>query len=154
MSTQETGLILSALPQTKKDLDIYCEQVKELTLSGEIDIVDVAKKINIMGRVVEYFEKDKSIQESLLNEAEKYGKGERTDLHIREVGVKYDFHSCNHSTYNRLYEEKKQIEARLKEIEATLKVRDVSEIDTETGEIIEATKAVKSSTTKCIILIK
>ena len=156
MTTQQQMAVsaMSELPANKAELQDYCSIVKSAALSGNDDIIEVAKKVNIMGRIVDFFEKDPDIQSTLLSEAEKYGKGERNDLQIKEVGTKYDFLSCGHSKYNRLYEKKKQIEAEMKEIEATLKLRDITEVDTDTGELIESKKATKTSTTKVIITIK
>lgn len=145
---------MSSLPATKAELTDYCDIIKSAMVNGELDVIDIAKKVNMMGRVVDFFEKDNEIQTVLLNEAEKFGKGERTDLQVREVGVKYDFLNCGHSEYNRLYEEKKQIDLKLKAIEAQLKTIDVHGIDFATGEEFNAHKASKSSTTKCIITIK
>jgi hypothetical protein len=144
---------MSEMPTNKQELSTYNDLVREAALSGEIDIIEIAKKINMMGRVVDFFEKDKEIQEALLSESEKYVKSERKDLQVKEVGVKYDYLECGHLTYNRLFEEKKAIEEQMKAIEQTLKVRDISEIDTETGEMFEARKANKSSQTKVIILL-
>lgn len=145
---------MSSLPATKAELTDYCDIIKSAMLNGYADIIDIAKKVNMMGRVVDFFEKDNEIQNVLLNEAEKFGKGERADLQVREVGVKYDFQSCGHSEYNRLIEEKKQLDLKIKSIEAQLKMTDVHGVDVQTGEEFHANKASKSSTTKCIITIK
>ena len=154
LQEQQAVSVISALPATKKELTDYCEIIKSAVLNGDQDIIDIAKKVNMMGRVVDFFEKDNEIQRALLSEAEKYGKGERSDIQVREVGVKYDFASCGHSEYNRLKKEAEKINAKLKSIEAMLKLSDCSGVDTETGEEYNATKAVKSSTTKVVLTIK
>jgi hypothetical protein len=144
---------MSELPQTKQELKDYFDLIKQSFLSGENDIIDIAKKVNMMGRIVDLFEKDSDIQALLINEADKYGKGERTDIQIRETGVKYYYLDCGHAEYNRLLTEKKIIEERLKSIETVLKVQDGFDIDKVTGEEFEYTKAAKSSSTKAIILL-
>ena len=154
LQEQQAVSAISALPATKKELTDYCEIIKSAVLNGEQDIIDIAKKVNMMGRVVDFFEKDNEIQSVLLSEAEKYGKCERSDIQVREVGVKYDFASCGHAEYNRLKQEAEIINAKIKAIEAMLKLSDCSGVDTETGEEYNATKAVKSSTTKVVLTIK
>ena len=153
----QNNLAISAMaemPQTKAELEQYNVLVKSAALSGEMDIIDIAKKINMLGRVVEFFEKDADIQSAILTEAEKYGKGERSDISIRETGVKYSYSECGHAEYNRLLSEKKAIDERLKAIETVLKVQNGFDIDKGTGEEFEYLKAAKSSTTKVVLTIK
>ena len=145
--------VMSELPQTKQELSHYFDLIKQSSLSGENDIIDIAKKVNMMGRIVELFEKDSDIQELLIKEDEKYGKGERTDIQVRETGVKYYYSDCGHATYNRLVEEKKELDTRNKSLEKVMQIQGAHEVDTETGEEFDYTKAAKSSSTKAIILL-
>lgn len=153
-SNQMAISAMSEMPQTKAELVHYNSLIKEATLSGEYDIIDIAKKVNMLGRVVDFFEKDKEIQALLLNEAEKYGKGEREDVQVRETGVKYHYSECGHKEYNRLLDEKKSIEERMKVIEGVLKLESNIAVDKETGEEFEFNKAAKSSSTKVVLTIK
>ena len=54
-------IIGSGLPQNKKEIELYNSNVKDLALSGEVDIIKLARTVNIMKRVVENFEKEPEI---------------------------------------------------------------------------------------------
>lgn len=153
-TTELVHLDLSALPKTRYELNTYFAAVKDIALSGSDDIIAIAQKINIMGRIVELFEKDKDIQDYLLSEADKYAKGERSDIQVKEVGVKYDFSECNHPKLQRLEDQKQALEAEIKAIKETLKIKGATEIDADTGEIYQTNKAARSSTTKVIFTLQ
>lgn len=138
------------LPQSKAEIEVYNANVKTLALSGEVDIIKLARTVNIMKRIVENFEKENDIQSALLNEVEKYGKGELKEVSVRETGTKYYYSECNHAEYNLLLQQKAEIDARLKQIEETMKTGVVDGI---TGEIL-VQQAPKSSTTKVVFTIK
>ena len=152
-----TELMVGAgLPQNKKEIEVYNANVKELALSGEVDIIKLARTVNIMKRIVETFEKEPEIQETLLNEVGKYGKGELSEIQVKEVGVKYDFLNCGLPEYESvlfqietLSERKKQLETYLKSIN-----KPTDFIDPLSGEMIVLQPAVKSSTTKAVFTIK
>jgi hypothetical protein len=145
---------ISEMPQTKAELDNYCDLVKSYAMDGEFNMIEVAEKINIMGRIVDFFEKDSDIQELLINEVEKYHKSELPNFQTKEVGVKYFFDECGHAEYNRLIAEKKELDDKIKAIETQLKAGDINGIDILTGEVFEAKKACKSSKTKVVITFK
>jgi hypothetical protein len=145
---------MSEMPQTKKELENYCDLIKSYALDGEFNIIEVAEKINMMGRIVEFFEKDNEIQSLLLNEVEKYHKSELPHFQIKETGTKYHYDECGHAEYNRLILQKNELDAKIKAIEAQLKAGDINGLDIETGEVYEAKKAQKTSKTKVIITIK
>lgn len=156
MTTQNNMVVsvMSELPTNKKEIESYCDLVRIAVIDGEVDILSTAKKINVMKKIVDFFEKDTEIQSVVLNEVEKYGKGELKEITVREVGVKYDFINCGHETYNRLIQEKQALDIQIKAIEETLKLTGGKAIDIETGEEFEFNKANKSSTTKAVFTIK
>lgn len=145
---------MSELPQNKQELENYCELIKSYAMDGNFNMIEVAEKINVMKRITEFFEKDDEIQDLLLNEVEKYGKGELSNFQVKETGTKYFYSECGHAEYNRLLDEKTALDEKIKAIETQLKAGDITGIDTATGEIFEAKKAVKSSKTKVIITLK
>jgi NADH:ubiquinone oxidoreductase subunit D len=147
-------VIGSGLPTNKAEIAKYNENIKEVVLSGDADIIKMARSVNIMKKIVENFEKEPDIQAVLLTEVQKYGKGELSEIQVKEVGTKYDFSSCGHATYDRLAQQLEEIKSKMKIIEESLKLRDIVEVDPETGEVFEAKKATKQSTTKVVFTIK
>jgi hypothetical protein len=145
---------MSEMPQTKSELEHYCSLIESYALDGNMNVLEVAEKINMMGRIVDFFEKNEAIQYMLLNEVEKFAKGELSNFQVKETGTKYFYSSCGHSEYNRLLDEKKALDEKLKAIEQQLKVGDVNGFDSVTGEVFEAKKAVKQSKSKVIITLK
>lgn len=145
---------MSELPTTKSELTHYCELIESYATDGEMNVIEVARKVNIMGRIVDFFEKNDTIQSMLISEVEKYGKGELSEFQIKETGTKFLYLECGHAEYNRLLEEKKALDERLKAIETQLKAGDITGIDSTTGEVFEAKKATKQSKTKVVITLK
>jgi hypothetical protein len=144
------------LPQNKAEIDIYNANVKDLALSGEVDIIKLSRTVNIMKRIVEFFEKEPEIQDCLLNEVQKYGKGELSEIQVKETGTKYDYLGCNLPEYiqviesiNELTERKKQLETYLKTI-----IKETEFIDPSTAESVILLPAIKTSTTKVVFTIK
>lgn len=144
----------SGLPTNKAEIAAYNANIKDFILSGNAEIIKVARQVNIMKKIVKNFEKEPEIQDVLLTEVQKYGKGELSEIQVKEVGTKYDFSSCGHATYNRLAAQLEDIKSKMKIIEESLKLRDIVEVDPETGEVFEAKKATKTSTTKVVFTIK
>ena len=152
-----TELAIGAgLPQNKAEIEVYNANVKELALSGEVDIIKLARTVNIMKRIVENFEKESEIQDALLNEVSKYGKGELSEIQVKEVGTKYDFSECNHSQYDRLCSEIEMLNEQKKSIETYLKSlkQPTDFIDPQTAEMVQLLPPSKISTTKCVFTIK
>lgn len=139
------------MPENKSQLISFFDVMKQEVLDGECDVISVSQQINCIKRLVEMYEKDSVIQDLLLSEVEKYGKGELPDsIKVKETGAKYDYSECGHVVYNRLLDLESEIAQQKKAIEATLKVRPIVETDPTTGEIFEARKAVRSSKTKVV----
>ena len=154
MSTEIT--IGSGLPTNKAEIEMYNANVKKLALSGEVDIIKLARTVNIMKRIVENFEKEPEIQESLVNECMKYGKGELKEIQVREVGGKTDYSECNHPQYNRICEEIETLTEQKKSLELYLKslTKPTDFIDPETGQQVELIPPTKTSITKAVFTIK
>lgn len=155
MSTTEL-VIGAGLPTNKAEIEVYNANVKDLALSGDVDIIKLARTVNVMKRIVENFEKETEIQNALLNEVQKYGKGELPEIQVKEVGTRWDFSECNYPQYERicqqidlLTEQKKSLETYLKTIK-----RPTDFIDPETAEQVEIIPATKSSSTKVVFTLK
>jgi hypothetical protein len=152
-----TEIIIGAgLPTNKAEIEAYNVNVKELALSGEVDIIKMARSIKVMEKIVKQFNDDKDIQDSIVMEAEKYGKGELPEIQIREVGSKTDYAVCNHPQYNRICSEIDSLTEQIKSLELYLKsiTRPTNFIDPETGEEVILNPPVKTSTTKAVFTIK
>ena len=149
-------VIGAGLPQNKAEIEVYNESVKELALSGDCDIIKLSRQVNIMKRIVETFEKDKDIQEVLIKECEKYGKGELKEIQVKEVGTKYDFSECGLPEYEKVCASIEKLNERKKELEMYLKtVKPNTEfIDPKSGECVMLNPPIKTSTTKAVFTIK
>jgi RNA processing factor Prp31 len=143
------------LPQSKAEIEVYNASVKELALSGEIELISMARSIKVMEKIVKQFNDDKDIQDALVTEVSKYAKGELKEIQTRDFG-RFDFSECNHPQYNRLCEkiaelteEKKSFETYLKTLKNTINF-----IDPETGEQVEINPPVKYGSEKVVFTIK
>ena len=149
-------IIGSGLPTNKAEIEAYSANVKELALSGDVDIIKMARSIKVMEKIVKQFNDDKDIQDSIVREAEKYGKGELPEIQIREVGNKTDYAVCNHPQYNRICSEIDSLTEQKKSLELYLKsiTKPTNFIYPETGEEVILNPLVKTSTTKAVFTIK
>lgn len=156
MKTNESLAIsaMSELPSNKQELLDYNELIKQSILSGNNDVLEVARKINILKRIAEFFEKDKDIQEVVLNEASKFSNGELKEIQVKELGTKYYFEKCGHSIYNRLVDQRDSLNASIKALEEGMKLTGGVAVDPLTGEEFTFNKAAKSSTTKVVFTLK
>ena len=114
-----------------------------------------------ISETINTFLKDESIKDAVIQECEKYGKGESPGylgavIQIKETGVKYDFSVCNDPVYERLVEERKIIDEQCKEREKYLKTlsKSKTEIDEDTGDIFQLFPPAKQSTTSYSITFK
>lgn len=143
------------LPQNKAEIEVYNANVKELALSGEIELIPMARSIKVMEKIVKQFNDDKDIQDALLNEVSKYGKGELKEIQTRDFG-KYDYSECNHPHYDRLLIDIAELNEQKKALETYLKTlkKPTEFIDPETSEMCLIIPPVKEGSEKVVFTIK
>jgi RNA processing factor Prp31 len=143
------------LPTTKAEIEVYNASVKELALSGEIELIPMARSIKVMEKIVKNFNDDKDIQDSLVTEVSKYEKGELKEIQTRDFG-RFDFSECNHPQYNRLCEKIAELTEEKKAIETYLKSlkKPIDFIDPETSELVEINPPIKYGSEKVVFTIK
>ena len=130
-------------PETATDMVAVQSKLKDLFLSGDHDPLDVYARLKAASEVIETVLKDAEVKGIVIGEADNWK--DKTFEHAgavwtkKMVGVRYDFSTCNDPKYNDLADEKKAIEAKLKNRETFLKgVPPSGEVitDQETGETV------------------
>lgn len=154
-------LKINNIPSTKQEqTELACMFVQKV-IDGDVNPIDAVIQMKSLSETISTFLKDSDVREAVLNEVGKYGKGEIPSFHgaliqVKETGVKYDFTGCGDPVWERLNEEKNDIDMRLKERESFLRTikEQKTDIDEETGEIITLYAPSKSSTTSYSITFK
>ena len=130
-------------------------------IDGDINPIDAVVQMKSISETINTFLKDENIKDAVIQECEKYGKGESPGylgavIQIKETGVTYDFSVCNDPVYERLVEERKIIDEQCKEREKYLKTlsKSKTEIDEDTGDIFQLFPPAKQSTTSYSITFK
>lgn len=147
-------LTFNRIPTSKTEQTELAKNFALLLIEGEVSPLEAAAKLRSMKEVIELTLKDKEVNEIIISEIGKYGKGETPSafgakFQVKETGVKYDFSQCNDPIWNQLKAEADAISEKMKEREAYLKVikERKTEIDNETGEVYEILPPLRTSTT-------
>ena len=154
-------LIIYTIPQTKSEQSSMAAQFVEQVKNGDVSPLDAVAKMKSLQEVITAFLKNKDVVSAVLNECDKYGKGETPTSNgaaftVKETGVKYDFSGCGDPVWNRLKEESDRISEQMKEREQYLKIikGTKTEIDEETGEVYTLNQPTRTSTTSFAITFK
>ena len=152
-------LTVNKIPASKEEQAVISSAMINSVLDGEIDAIKAVVQAKSLVETLTLFLKDKGVNDLVLREVEKYGKQTSKDgatISIKEVGSKWDYSECGDPIYNRLSSQKEEIEEKLKEREALLKVTKEprTEVDEETGEVYTVNPPSKSSTTSYSITFK
>lgn len=140
---------LTVLPTTKAQISDYINQVKQSILSGEYDLLNIAKVLKSLGTIAETLLKDEEIKEAIQDEADKWH--EKTFEHVnckfqKRETANYDFSICEDSELTMLENEKRRIDAAVKARKDFLKTLKDFYVNQETGEVIKpAAKKIISS---------
>ena len=152
--------IVALFQTSKEQRKEFVQQVVGSVINGNKKALDIHLQLKAMEDIIEQIKADLSYKETLLNEAEQNGKSfeyQNAKIEIREVGTKYDFTKCNDPIYSRLKEASVKASEELKEREKFLKSipqKNITNIDTETGEATEIYPPSKSSTTSVVVTMK
>lgn len=154
-------LIINTIPQTKSEQSSMAAQFVEQVKNGDVSPLDAVAKMKSLQEVITAFLKNEDVVSAVLNECDKYGKGETPTSNgaaftVKETGVKYDFSACGDPVWNRLKEESDRISEQMKEREQYLKIikGTKTEIDEETGEVYTLNQPTRTSTTSFAITFK
>lgn len=154
----EAITIINAAPNTKVQIKNFVQKVKNIILNGEENPLKFQVQLKAMEDIIKFLRTDKDIKEYTLEEAEKYGQKTfdefGANITIKEVGIKYDYSSCNDSEWaelnikiNNLTELRKNREELLKNLKPEMKLADAK-----TGELL--LMPLKTSTTGVTITLK
>ena len=117
-------------------------------IEGDVDPIEHIAKMKGLYEALKKAIDDDRTKDAVITEVEKYGK--RTswngcDIALKEVGVSYDFNSCNDPEYIRLIKAKADIDAQIKQRESYLKSipEGTTILDEETGEVYNIHPAIR-----------
>jgi hypothetical protein len=154
---ETTVSLMSQFPVSKKGIESFISQTKDIILSGNRDILEIAAYLAAIDSIISDLRKDNDIDASILKEAEKHGKKtfEKNGVKytISETGVKYDYSESElwnvaKSEVEKATEKKKAIEKTIQSIkEKTILV------DEFTGVTTDLHPAIKTSKTKVTVSI-
>lgn len=148
---------LSQLPETKKQIEVFANQLEQGLVKGQIVASDLLRFQKAMEKV---FEKIKpTLIENALNEISQYEKNsviKGSEFSIVEAGVKYDYSDCNDLEYNTLSIQLEALKSTLKDRETFLKSikEPLQLIDETSGECYTIYPPKKTSTTTLKVTFK
>ena len=136
--------LFEALP-SRGNASTLAKQISDNVLNGEMSPLEMAVKLSFMEKTI--IEAKDNIKESLMQEVNKYAKGEGiTSLGAKvesvEAGVSYSYENCGHFEYDLICRKKKEIETFLKSLKEPMTI-----VDENTGEITKIYPPVRRSTT-------
>lgn len=150
--------VLSAvnlLPSNKQQVQVFVSSLKNSIMEGEVDPLNLLVQLKMIEKTLEIL-KDKDVEKEILKNALNYHKDELADfkgckLEVKETGVSYDYSVCDDIEIDKLYEQKKQLDDKIKEREAFLKNING---DVYGSDGVMLRKPIKKSTTKVVVTIK
>ena len=144
--------LFEEIPVTKTGQNELRELMKNSLADGEVNPIEAVVKS--MYEVLSSFLKDDDVKELVVNECEKYGKGETPSfagakVQVKETGVKWDYTDCGDPVYDSLSIQMEELKQRMKQRESYLKTitERKTEIDEATGEIYTILPPVRTATT-------
>lgn len=151
----------SKIPATKTEQQAMAQQFAKLVQEGVVNPIEAFVKMKSMQETINSFMKDETVKSLVIEECDKYGKGETpqylgASAQVKETAVKYDFTGCNDDVILNLYEKKRILDEKIKERETYLKAirQPKTEIDEETGNVYTVYPPARSSTTTIAITFK
>lgn len=149
----------ATIPGNRKEQGLLAASLAASVLDGEIDPIRAYVQARSLLETLRQFSDNPDVKACVLKEIEKYGRsadvaGARLD--IKETAGKTDYSGCGDVVYNRLVEQRKLLDGRIREREASLKVLTSrrTEIDEETGEVFTICPPAKSSVTSFAVTFK
>lgn len=148
--------VINALPSNKEEVSDFFERVKSNVLANGDNPFKFAVQLKALEVLIDRLRKDNEIQDWIIEEANKEGKGFEflgNKIEVKEAGVKYDYSVCGDDEWNRLASELVAIGEEKKEREKFLKVLPIGGVaDPETGNMIYP--PMKTSSTSLFVTLK
>lgn len=148
-------------PLTKSTQAELSDLMKKELLEGNISPIEAVVKAKSLYDALGAFLKDEKVKECVINECDKYGKGEMPSfagavIQVKASAVKMDYSNCGDPAYERICEEMESVKSRMKERETELKSLSSSRmvVDEETGEVYTLRPPVRSASTTYSIIFK
>lgn len=146
--------LFGEIPVTRTGQKELVDIMKKGLADGETNPIEAVVKAKSMYEVLSSFLKDDDVKELVVNECEKYGKGETPSfagakVQVKETGVKWDYTDCGDPVYDSLSIQMEELKQRMKQRESYLKTitERKTEIDEATGEIYTILPPVRTATT-------
>lgn len=146
--------LFGEIPVTRTGQKELVDIMKKSLADGETNPIEAVVKAKSMYEVLSSFLKDDDVKELVVNECEKYGKGETPSfagakVQVKETGVKWDYTDCGDPVYDSLSIQMEELKQRMKQRESYLKTitERKTEIDEATGEIYTILPPVRTATT-------
>lgn len=148
-----------SVPCSRKEQAVMASALAGRVLDGDVDPIRYYVQARSLMEVLKQFSENPGVKACVLSEIEKYGKSvdmSGAKLDIRETACKTDYSGCGDIVYNRLVEQKEELDKKIKEREASLKVLSSSrtEVDEETGEVFTINPPARSSVTSFAVTFK
>lgn len=131
--------VIELMPSTSDQIKSFAEQVKDQILNGDYDFRKFLYQKKLIEKTFETISEDKELKEYFENEIEKFGKEGVAFNDLRfEIGSRktWEYSNTGDTELFRLEEEKKMLEAKIKERQRLLQTSKKPFADVETGEII------------------
>lgn len=139
----------------------YVNIAVERIISGETDPLETYLTIAKMGDIADKVKKNKQVRDAIISQIERRGDSNAVTtaeckVEIAEVGVKYSYSECGDTALARLYDEREELDLKIKARENMLRyiAPRTTLVDEETGELMTLFPAAKSSTTSPKITFK
>lgn len=147
--------VVSLMPSTKQQVESFTASIKQSVLDGDVNPLKLLVQLKMIEKVLDVL-KDSDVEKEILREASKYNKDELAEydgckLDVRETGVSYDYDVCGDAEYENILQEKKTVDAKIKQRQAFLK--NISG-DVYGSDGVSIYPPAKSSTTKVVVTIK
>ena len=117
--------IISKIPQTKQEIDIYAINIRNIFFSGDVSELFLWKNINAMHSLLSKVKDDDKIKKLVVKKRddikEKHYENYGAIFDIRETGVKYDYAACGDAEYDEICAEVEKWTNKKKEREEFLK---------------------------------
>lgn len=134
--------VISKLPTTKQDINLFVEAAVNEMLDGTKNPLQVNVQLKVLEDIIDQIRKNSDVRYAIMEEASKYEKTfEMFGAKITQTSKStYDYSGCGDAVYNDLVAQKKKLDEVIKAREAMLKTG----INADTGETF-APPAVKTS---------
>lgn len=145
---------MDTITTVTKPIDHYVRSMVDAVGSGEVNPLELHANLKKISKIIELVLDSETVKDAVMKEYQKYGTKEvdykGVTLVQSEVGVKFDYSSCQDHVINDLESRKKTIDDQIKARQKFLKnlpLDGATVIDEETGEVKTLYPPSRSSST-------